>query len=44
MKFRFSTHKLAAGVILEYADLVAGKNLKPLIEQAYGPQGSSSYI
>jgi hypothetical protein len=30
-KFNFSTQKLAAGVILEYADLLAGKNLKPLI-------------
>ena len=31
MKFRFSTQKVAAGIILEYADLVARKNLKPLI-------------
>ena len=44
MRFNFSTQKLAAGVILEYADLLAGKNLKPLIEQAYGPQGKFIHI
>jgi hypothetical protein len=44
MRLHFSTQKLAAGVILEYADLLAGKNLKPLIEQAYGPQGKFIHI
>lgn len=39
MKFRFCTQKVAAGVILQYADLVAGKSLTHLIHQAYGPQG-----
>ena len=29
----------ATSVIIEYAQLVANKNLQPLIEQAYGPQG-----
>lgn len=32
---------LANSVILEYAHLVQGKNLQPLIEQAYGPKGNS---
>ena len=28
-------------VVIEYSDLVNNKNLHSLIEQAYGPQGSS---
>ena len=44
--YRYSqtAYRSAAGVVIEYADLLAGKNLKPLIEQAYGPQGKLSAI
>lgn len=34
----------ATSVIIEYAQLVANKNLQPLIEQAYGPKGYFTYI
>ena len=36
--------KNIASVIIEYSELVSGKNLQPLIEQAYGPKGNSDDI
>lgn len=38
--FTFSTS--APQIIVNYQDLVDGKNLKTTIEQAYGPQGTHS--
>lgn len=38
------TAKLAASVIIDYQHLLSGKNLQPLIQQAYGPQGTSNII
>jgi hypothetical protein len=29
----------AHSIVVEYQDLVDGKNLKPVIEEAYGPKG-----
>jgi hypothetical protein len=32
----------AHSIVVEYQDLVDGKNLKPVIEEAYGPKGNLS--
>lgn len=28
---------LATSIVIEYAELLSGKNLQPIIERAYGP-------
>ena len=35
----FSNIKPAQQIIVQYEDLLTGKNIQPVIEQAYGPQG-----
>ena len=35
----FSSFSNANQIVVPYEDLLAGKNIKPIIEQAYGPQG-----
>lgn len=40
-----STQRLfSQNVVLQFKDLKEGKNLQELMEKAYGPQGSSSFI
>lgn len=36
----FSTILQAPSIIVQYADLLSGKDIQPVIEQAYGPKGS----
>jgi len=40
MTFNVST---APAIVVKYTDLIKNVNLKPVIEQAYGPKGKSIY-
>ena len=35
--------QLSGNIILQYNDLLAGKNLQDAIEKAYGPQGTFTF-